>query len=525
MRVRALAPYAIAGVSLAAFFAWTLTDIGRPGLEYDETIFVNAALGGDYADRAYVYRELFGVPTMLMPYIGALKAWLYAPVFALFGVSVETIRVPMILLAGGTIALAFVLARRLFGLWPAALLAVLLATDTTFAILSKADFGPTVLSAFFRVVALVAYFSFVRTRAPWALWLLAAALGLGLFNKLDFGLFIAALVVAALAVDRRVFSRAIAERPVQLLPPIALFAAWLAYAGVTLIKPALELDLATTDPSVTHHVRHTWDLFILTASGEGPYEWMTGSVLEGDRLSHALTWAIVAVVAAHVALILRRGAEARTPAARAGAFLVVLLVVLTVELALARQVGGAQHLLLIWPLPSLLAVALLARSDLGLAPVALVAAFSAIAVGAHMTTAAAYTRAFDDDHRWSTVWSPEIYRMADRVDAENGRFDSVITADWGIGQMLALVDDDERARFHDLGGTFVALKGAPPPDVRAAASTWFAGRRVLVLTHTDRAQMIPDANRRLRAIVRSLPGARVRPIYAGRTFAVWLVDA
>src|SRR5215469_10385272 len=50
-----------------------------PGLYYDEVIFVNAAQGGP-SDNFVI--NLGSVPLFVMPYLGALKAWLYAPIFS-----------------------------------------------------------------------------------------------------------------------------------------------------------------------------------------------------------------------------------------------------------------------------------------------------------------------------------------------------------------------------------------------------------------------------------------------------------
>jgi len=123
------APYALA-IAAAAFFCLTcFTALSRPGLYYDEVNFVNASLGGGDPDQTFIDSRFLDVPSAIMPYIGALKSWLYAPVFALFDVSPGTIRGPAILLALLGIALAGLLARRVFGVWPAALLVVLLATD------------------------------------------------------------------------------------------------------------------------------------------------------------------------------------------------------------------------------------------------------------------------------------------------------------------------------------------------------------------------------------------------------------
>ena len=41
----------------------------------DEVDFVNAAQGG--ADNTMIYMRLGPVPILLMPYLGALKAWVF----------------------------------------------------------------------------------------------------------------------------------------------------------------------------------------------------------------------------------------------------------------------------------------------------------------------------------------------------------------------------------------------------------------------------------------------------------------
>jgi hypothetical protein len=104
-RVRDWGPQIVL-VAALAFLCWcTLTAIERPGMEYDEPLFVNAALGGHYPN--FIASRFLGVPTVVMPYSGALKSWLYAPVFEFFGVSVTTIRAPAVLILVATVLVAF----------------------------------------------------------------------------------------------------------------------------------------------------------------------------------------------------------------------------------------------------------------------------------------------------------------------------------------------------------------------------------------------------------------------------------
>src|SRR4030095_9718857 len=66
---------------LCLYLALATYKIHLPGLYYDEMLFVGPAAG----ERPYL--KCFGLPLLIFPYIGALKSWIYIPVFAVFGVS------------------------------------------------------------------------------------------------------------------------------------------------------------------------------------------------------------------------------------------------------------------------------------------------------------------------------------------------------------------------------------------------------------------------------------------------------
>ena len=98
MADKAVAATAIT-LSAALFLLANGAGLSDPGLQYDELLFVNAVLGDSYPYHGFIYSAPLGIPTMLMPYIGALKAWLYTPIFSVFGVTVDSIRLPALLLA------------------------------------------------------------------------------------------------------------------------------------------------------------------------------------------------------------------------------------------------------------------------------------------------------------------------------------------------------------------------------------------------------------------------------------------
>ena len=71
---------ALAVVLLARLFL-SLQMIGRPGLQYDETLFVNAATLR--IPGFFLLHQFLGIPLSVYPYIGALKSWIYSPLFSL----------------------------------------------------------------------------------------------------------------------------------------------------------------------------------------------------------------------------------------------------------------------------------------------------------------------------------------------------------------------------------------------------------------------------------------------------------
>ena len=54
---------------LGIYLALACYKIDRPGLQYDELLFVNAARGVLIPDL-FVWKKLFGIPVLLMSYIG-----------------------------------------------------------------------------------------------------------------------------------------------------------------------------------------------------------------------------------------------------------------------------------------------------------------------------------------------------------------------------------------------------------------------------------------------------------------------
>lgn len=533
-RLLSWGPQLVLAGALAFLGLCTLTAIARPGLQYDEALFVNAALGGHYPN--FVSSRLFGVPTMVMPYSGALKSWLYYPLFKLVGVSVTSIRLPVVALLVATTVIAFQFSRRLLGAWPAALLALLMATDPAFMTMAKADWGPVALSAFFRIVALAAYFAWARTQRSRWLWVLAGAIVLGVFNKLDFLAFAAALGVAAVVVDHR----GIAERlRGRLLPnglPLAALGMLLVVEYVEIVRPARAFPVARSNADLLGRVSEVWNLARRTMDGTAIYPYMTTQLLSvGPTAIVAVTVVAVALAAVLAAWRLTRRraplADDMAPladAARTTGFVLVLLLVETAALILTPEAVGPHHAMLLWPLPALLGVSLVsaagrlpgARSR---AAVTVVLACGLLwLAGTQIRVAEAYRVGFADGRAWATGWTPEVYAVTDAARRAAPGVDGIVTADWGFGnQLLALGGDDVRRRLDDAWGAFA---GGSAAAIDQVAAEMFRGRRSMLIFHREAREIMPGTAAAARALLGRFPRARIEVLYRGDAELAYIVD-
>ncbi len=192
--------------SLGVFLFYGFLMLPMLGFESDEIMF---AYDLQHPRSALGWLTIFhrDMPYMLMSYLGALKSWLYLPLFSLVHPTVWTIRTPTLLAAALTILLAGLLLYRVQD-WYAALIVVsLLATDMVFQITAVFDWGPVVLQNLLLVIGLLTFLKWYRERRDIFLFLAAFTMGLQLWDKALFlwnlsGMVVAALLLAAPTIIR-----------------------------------------------------------------------------------------------------------------------------------------------------------------------------------------------------------------------------------------------------------------------------------------------------------------------------------
>ena len=182
--------------SLGYVFLATIK-LNATALHNDEMLFVNAAIG-EIEPNFFVFKKIGNIPLLLMDYIGALKAWLYFPVFKLFGVNVWSLRLPTIFLtATGLYILGQTLVKKL-PFYVALSIVVLLCCDPFLIFHTRIDTGPNAIELFLKIAALYFFYRFLDTPKLFFILIIALILFLGVFNKLNFIWFINSFALSLL---------------------------------------------------------------------------------------------------------------------------------------------------------------------------------------------------------------------------------------------------------------------------------------------------------------------------------------
>jgi 4-amino-4-deoxy-L-arabinose transferase-like glycosyltransferase len=515
-------------VAILAFVGLGCLWMDRPGLQYDEALFVSATYPNPQRGGAG-YIEPFGRPIciMVMPYLGALKGWLYRLVFEVAPLSAAAVRAPVVFLGAATLLMLFHLSRRIFDA-PTGLLAVTLAaTDPVFLFTTRLDWGPVAIQ---RLCWLSGCVLLMRWReAPKALWLFAASLvfGLGLFDKLTFAWILAALIAAGLIVVPKELNAHLRLRPVLI-----------ALAGFLLgCLPLLIYRLTTSPPSLglrsetslmpylakLSMLQHCFDGTIFQGwlaevsapqaalPGDGLAGWV--SSFAGETLIDA-TWFPWALGAA----VLFLPWTLRTPARRGLLFVFLFSTVAVAVMIPVEFAGYVHHLALIYPLPQLFVAASLMAGAGRLAHSSKHWLRKGLLFGAAGVLVLTNLRAVAQQYGQilqfggTPAWSEGIYALHDSLEA--GAHRQIIVLDWGLAMPLRLLSKDR-----------LPLKEAPQPGAEeryfmdtiqqslAEPGAVFAGYDPSVASVNPRTrelleQAVREAGRRLRRIqtVRDLQG-------------------
>jgi Dolichyl-phosphate-mannose-protein mannosyltransferase len=499
MVIRRRLPDGLAIAAACAFVFIAAYRIDLPGLYMDELDFVNAAQGAP--DNTMIHMRLGSVPLFIMPYLGALKAWIYAPVFSLFGVSALTIRLPAILLAAVTLLIFFQLMRAKLGAVWATVALWIMAVDPANLFPSRLDWGPTVLMHFFQAAILALWFSYRDKPGLWKMVLIFVCFGLGFFDKFNFVWLVLAFVIG-----------------ISLCYPDSLKNIWASsprfarQMGAILALIALGAILYFVFPLLLHFhparahtmgLQMKWEELLRTLGGVGVAHLIFGNSC--GIIPFTPFWLIVTDCYLALACLFfpMPNAEARENR-KNGFFFLLIGFLIFLQIVITPQAGGgAHHYSMIFPLPLLAFVFLaeslyiqLATENLrGLAGLLFgSAALCLFIVNVHNT--GVYLSHFRTNPHYSPRWSPEIYSLSHYINEHGFEAKSVICVDWGLhNQLHALAPKELRRRMHDFWPLFRGLGNKDWQKQSAVLNHIFPKGKSLALTFAASKETFPETRR------------------------------
>ena len=432
--------------------------IASPGLQYDEVLFVNAATG-EPTNGLFVAKRIFGLPVMLMGYIGALKAYLYYPVFQVFGVSPETVRWPVILASLATLALTYLVARFTFDRLVSALLVLVMSADPTFMYLTKLDYGPVALMMVLKVSALFFGLRAVSTGSPRYLWGMGTACALGLFDKLNFIWFLLSLVAAGGALFQAELRAMWRRDRLGLVLPLSLLLILTGLATVFLVIPRLaESQEAASPVGPLERLRYVADLYASTMSGEYLYLLVTKRPVSADSMMNpvvALGFVGLALASLRAA---RRAGGARRMLFRDRVLLfhLAIFLLIALQLLITKKAWGPHHIMMLYPFQLFVTFG----AAVGLAGTWGALSVAGVLVASGLHVGAAYQQGFRPTAEFEPQWSPVVYELVDYLNRHPA--DRIVSVDWGThNQIWALGNPRTRSRARDRWPDF-----RKPGDVR-----------------------------------------------------------
>ncbi len=247
--------------------------ISQPGLYYDELLFVNGALAGK--GDIFIRYRFHGIPILLMDYIGALKAWIYFPIFSIFPVNSWSVRLPSILIGiTGGVLLVMAL-RRGFGPVAGITGAIMILLDPTLITHSRLDWGPNALMFFFRGLLFFSFVRWTRTSNPKWAWVFVIAIGLGIFDKLNFIWIGCAAIAATLIFYRQQLKEFVRAYPRHARLLFSVTAIGLGASIVRAIMVSENIDIAWGN-----RIGYAFSLIRYILCGGGALEFISGNGIQ-----------------------------------------------------------------------------------------------------------------------------------------------------------------------------------------------------------------------------------------------------
>jgi hypothetical protein len=400
----------------------------------------------------FVRRRILGVPVLINGYTGALKAYLYYPIFQIFGVSPQTVRWPVILASLVTLMLTYRVARFSFSRPVSAIVVLVMSVDPIFIYLSKFDYGPVVLMMILKLTALLFALRAVSTGSSRYLWGMVAACALGVFDKLNFLWFLFALATAGGMLFRTELREMWQRDRARLVRPLTM----LAFIGLATLVRSIHVA-AGWDKALSftplERFRFVTNLYASTMNGQLLYLWVTKRTLAAESLMNPiLTLGVAGTVVASLRAARRAGRVERMPfQARVLLCHLLICALIALQILFTTMAYGPHHIMVLYPFQLFVAfggvvgVAGMFGAVAGMLGTAVIAA---ILAASGLNVGAAYDRNFRPTAEFVPHWSPVIYELVDFLNQHPA--ERITSVDWGLhNQIWALGTPRTRAVARD----------------------------------------------------------------------------
>jgi hypothetical protein len=502
------------------FFLAGVVVIPYAGIQNDEALFAAGIYSPQTVrDSIRVFHR--PVATMLMSYLGALKCWIYGPIFAVWQPSAYSLRVPVLVLGAFTIWLFYLLLSRILGRRAAVAGCALLATDSTYLYTTCFDWGPALLQHLLMVGGVLLLVRFHQTSSRVALGAGFFLFGLALWDKALFGWTLAGMLLGLLSANPGALRRAVTKK--NLLVVVFCFS--------TGAYPLLRFNLRNSGETLRANVgwsaepavlRMKVDMLQRSLGGSGLLEYLSfADGTEGARRPRTALerssveldertgdmragWLAYAMGAA----VLLLPAVWNTRARRPMVFALVLMAVVWGQMLFGAGVGGSvHHTVLLWPWPHFFAAAGLAEASRRLRRAGLPALVLVIALVCGSNVVAAevqFSQLIRNGGR--PVWTDAIFGLSEYLPTVPA--EEYVLLDWGILEPLRLLHE---GRIPVAWGGEFLLKDTLGEDDKRGFLTMIQKTGNVYVSHTEPYQVFEGVNPRLDRLLER-EGYRKQPL-------------
>jgi hypothetical protein len=428
------------------FFLYVFTAtryINYPGLHYDELAFTNAALG--IIDNTFIVERIGNFPVYICTYIGALKAYLYYPIFSLFGVSVMSIRLPMILLTATSMFVLFYAVNAAFGRKTAWVALILLMVCPSIMAHTRTDNGPPAISYFLSTLCFYFVLKFYTTRKTAFLAVLYCTCWVGIYYNIKFIWFINSLFFALPFLYIETIRQKIKSKEVGVLCK-RFFFGMMAYFPFFIYMLIISRQYPLTAKSLLG--TRKLENLINVIQGDAYYDFALGAIKTPMENQYLLLVIFLLFAGTLTVFLSRSGGR---PLKHKLLFFWVLLLTTCLQVYITPQAKQPWHAFKIYPAFSImLAVCIVAMGDrlrnvrAQYGPV-FMAVVLALLVGYNTMVIGKYIAAYRDK-KSRPYWSEVVYDVIDYTRKENGRF---FSSCWGIHTQLLTFHQDPY-RFQEI---------------------------------------------------------------------------